>query len=410
MQRIRRRLLLGVVGGGLTLLVGAAAPYSSKEVVAGEKRGGGDVPVSACKRSPLTRPPLWTGSGVWNGEDLVLVDTVGRGLLPYSADGQARLEPPGPLSKALTKLYPMRIAAGGDGRLVIQADANRFLTLDRGYAAVGNVSAHLTAAQDRSGSMIDKVFTWTLAGQDVVAFADVRPPGLRSNEWATGIVRFSAETEKSGFEFPSNMNRPIDADAISRKYHRLGYAYITSLGDTAFYILMDSGAYHLWRYEKGNIPEDLGDLAQLVISFQGLWRDPSDMPSYVTPQDYVTFMETVEESSMPTGLYGWRDPASGSEALYLLSRQSQNGATRWLLTKLDPNSGRGMETVLIRSDANHLFAVPGPNQWAIVEKGPAVGLQKQEVKSIYTIPAERVRRSFEALKVRGSKEPLDICQ
>jgi hypothetical protein len=298
----------------------------------------------------------------------------------------------------------MGINASPDGRLVVQADANRFLMLDRGYATVGNVSAHLMVAPDGSNSVIERIYSWALASRDVVAFADVRTPGINGNErWSTGIVRFSTETERGGFEFLRNMNLPMDT--VSRKYHRLGYPYIAGLGETAFYILMDHGAYHLWSYKRGSAPEDLGDLGKLT-GFEKLWKDPASLPSYVNSQDYVNFMETVEESSMPTGLYGWKDPVSGSESLYLMSRQRQNGATRWLLTQLDPKSGHGKATAVIGSEANHLFAVPGPSRWAIVEKGPAVGLQEQEVRSIYTIPAAKIR----ALNGRSGKELRDICQ
>jgi hypothetical protein len=371
------------------------------QAAASDRRTNDPVPGRQCKRSSLTRPPLWSGSGAWNGEELVLMDTVRRGLLPYSADGQARLEPRGPLSKALTDLYPMRVAARSDGHMVVQADADRFLVVDRGYAAVDNVSAHLLAAQVgpgstlEKGSTIEKVYTWAPAGTDIVAFADVKAPGER---WATGIIRLSPD--KGSFEFLNN----LPMDDVSRKYHRLGYGYITSLGDTAFYLLMGNGT-HLWRHEKGKEPEDLGDLERAFP----LWKKFPLLLSYVDPRDFETIMGTVEKSAMPTGLYGWKDPTSGQEALYLVSRQFQNGKTEWLLTQIS-KSGRVGGTVFIRSDANHLFAIPGPSQWAIVEKGPATGLQQQTVESIYTIPAEKVKGSFERLAGQGSRGSLDICQ
>ena len=399
MHQTRRRLLLGLGGVLLPLLVGAfVAPGS--QATAGENRGGSPVPSSLCKRSALAMPPLWTGSGAWNGDDLVLIDTVRRRLLPYSADGRARVEPQAPLAKALVDLYPTRIAAAGDGRLVVQADASRFLLMDGGYAKRGDVLASLLAAQDGSGSTIDKIYTLALAGQDIVAFADVKTPGVAGvDRWSTGIVRLYPG--KGSFEVLHNLPR----DDVSRKYHRLGYAYIAGLGDTAFYLLMGNGT-HLWRHEQGKEPEDLGDLER----FFPLWKKSPALPSYVSAQDFVSVMETAEESSMPTGLYGWKDPASGQEALYLVSRQVQNGKTQWLLTKLLPKNGRSAGTVLIRSDANHLFAVPGPSQWAIVEKGPAVALQEQEVKNVFILPAEKVRRSFDRPAAQGGKGLSDICQ
>ena len=393
----RRRLRDYVVVGGLLALLVSFFAFPGSPAAADGKRG--DESLFTCKRASLTRSPLWTGSGAWNGEDLVLVDTIRRRLLPFSEDGRARPEPRGPLQKALTDLYPIRIAAGSDGGLVLQADANRFLVLDRGFATLGNVSTRLLATQD--GTTIEKVFDWALAGNDIVGFADVKTPGLNGNEndrWASGVVRFSTG-KASGFEFLENLDVAND---ISRKYHRLGNAYIANLGDTAYYLLMGNGI-HLWRHQKGKSRgEDLGDLEG---SFP-LWKISPPLPSFVNPQDYSEVMETVELSSMPTGLYGWVDPVSKRQALYLVSRQRQNGKTQWLMSKLDPRNGRVQGTASIASNANHLFIVPGASRWAVVEKGPALGLQEQEVKGIYTIPAEKIRKSFQP----GRSTVLDLCQ
>jgi hypothetical protein len=253
----------------------------------------------------------------------------------------------------------------------------------------------LQPAQDRSGSTIEKVFDWALAGKDIVGFAEVKAPGDR---WYAGPVRFSTEAT-SGFKLLHN----LPMDGASRQYHKLGYNYIANLGDTAYYLLMGNGI-HLWRHENGKDPQDLWDLEK---SFP-LWKSSPLLPSFVNPQDFREVMDKVEESSMPTGLYGWMDPVSKQKALYLVSRQRQNNETQWLLSKINPINGRVLGTSRINSTANHLFAVPGASRWAMVEKGAVLGLQQeQEVKGIYTIPAEKVRRSLEQ---RAGKGLLDICQ
>jgi len=396
-QTWRRRIRIGVVGGLLALLAGFAV--SGARAAAGEKQGE----TSPCKRASLTRAPLWTGSGVWNGEDLVLVDTIRRSLLPYSAAGRARLEPRGPLQKALRDLYPVRLAAGvpaasekaSEARLALQVDAYRFLVMDRGYATLGNVSTRLLQAQDGSGATIEKVFDWTLAGKDIVGFAELKGPGDR---WFCGPVRFSTEAP-NGFQVLKNL--PMDDD--SRKYHKLGNAYTASLGDTAYYLLMSNGI-HLWKHENGREPEDLRDLEADFTA----WKSNSPLPSFVNAQDASEIMEAVERSSLPTGLYGWVDPVSQRKALYLVSRQWRDGKTQWLLSNLDPKDGRVLGTSRIDSQANHLFIVPGARQWAVVEKGPVRGLREQEVKGIYTIPADKITRASTRL---GAKQVIrDICQ
>lgn len=393
----QRRLRISV---GVGLLVLLAAFFASG---AGAVGGANREDVGACKRSTLTSPPLWTGSGVWNGEDLVLVDTVRRSLLPYSPTGRTMMEPRGSLQKALRDLYPIRLAAsvgasreqvGGD-RLAMQVDADRFLVMDRGYATLRNVNARQLPARDGSGAAIDKIFDWTLAGSDIVGFADVKAPGDR---WFSGPVRFSMDAPND-FQVLNN----LATDDTSRLYHKLANPYTASLGDTAYYLLMGNGI-HLWKHAKGGEPVDLGDLE---ATFPAWTASSHSLPSFVNPQDASGLMQAVERSSMPTGLYAWVDPESNQKALYLASRQWQEAKTDWLLTKLDPKDGHVLGTTRIGSKANHLFFVPGADQWAVVEKGPLLGLREQEVKSIYTIPAAKVVKAFQHPK---RTEVLDICQ
>jgi hypothetical protein len=306
---------------------------------------------------------------------------------------------PGSLSKSWSDLYPIRLAVRDDSRLVVQAEANRFLTLDPEYAAEGNMNTLLKAGPN--GSTIEKVFTWAPAKGDIVAFADVKAPGDR---WGAGVVRFSTDLEATshGFQLLNDLS-PQDA---SRKFHRLGFSYIAALGDTAYYLLMDNG-FHLWKSDPGKDAEDMKDLTESFPS----WKSSPQLPSYVMPEDFTSVMETIEGSAFPTGLYGWRDPVSGERSLYLLSRQPQNGVVQWLLSRIDPASGDVTGTVLIQSHANHLFAIPGPVMWAFVEKGPALGLTEQEVGDILTIPAERVRSSLErSARGNGKQVPVDICK
>jgi hypothetical protein len=389
------------------LRVGVLALSCAALLGTGAKAEGGQSEQSLrigkfCSRTGFSpsQGPIWTGSGTWNGSDLVLVDPVGRSLLSYSKSGQVKVRSAGPLSKSWSDLYPLRIAAlrGSSGNpvgMVVQTEANRFFVLDSQYTFQGNVDALSRTAPDRS--TIEKIYNWALAGRDVVAFADVRTPVGQGERWSTGVVRFplDSEAKPAGFLFQADLGYPPDVP--SRKFYRLGYSYIASLGETAYMVLMNEDGVHLYKSGRQGKLEKLDDGMGTLFST----KVPM-LPAYVEKGDFVEVMREVERATMPAGLYGWKG------ALYLLSRRPQGGSTQWLLSRLD-SQGQVIGTVEIPSRANHLFAVPGADEWAFVEKGPAMGLQEQEVDGMIRVPASTVEAAFfRAVKSRSSV--LDLCR
>jgi hypothetical protein len=110
------------------------------------------------------------------------------------------------------------------------------------------------------------------------------------------------------------------------------------------------------------------------------------LPSFESPDDLPLIMKMVEASTMPTGLYGWE------HSLYLLWRKPEGAKTLWFLTRIYPN--KQPRTVSIKTSANHLTVVPGPNAWAFVEKGRVRSWGEQNIDSILLVPAERIRSAF----------------
>lgn len=353
-----------------------------------------------CLRAGFSaRRPFWTSTGVWNNSDLVLVDTVRRALLPYSRDGWPGMEPATQLSKSLKDLYPKRIAARDDGRFVMQADAHRFIVLNRAYSTEESVDVF--SRMSPAGFAIDKVYTWAPAGKDILAFADLKDQDEKED---SGIVRFPLTPQATG-EKARDVQFLLSTDMdASRKYHRLGYSYITAIGDTGYFVLMGDGI-DLWKHvNRKPKPEPMKALAPL---FPG--QTAPQLPSYVRREDFLSVMSTVEKARMPTGLYGL------DRFLYLVWRQPKGGSTQWLLSKIDPDPrvDKVVSTVEIPSRANHLFVVPGHSYWAFVEKGPALGLDKQEVRSVLTIPSRSLQASFERahlVEKSGRRELVSSCQ
>jgi hypothetical protein len=94
-------------------------------------------------------------------------------------------------------------------------------------------------------------------------------------------------------------------------------------------------------------------------------------------------MEQIEGSSLPVGLYAWND------RLYVLSRQPGQGGTEWSLSEIDPGS-ETMVTARLATSAPHLTVVPGPRQWAVLEKAAPIRLGNQPMLSLLLVPAEEI--------------------
>jgi len=357
-------------------------------------------------RATFSQPPQWAGSGALKGSDLVLADSVGRSLLRYSAaSGKAKADLPGPLSESWTDLHPIRVAAQPDGGLIVQADASQFFLFDSAdrYERRFDISSR---AQD--GSVIDRIYTWALTGKSLVALADIQTRRGQGESWMTSLVRFplDATASSSGFQtLPGSDLTPGHAPLDqSRKFHRLGFSYIAGREDNEeAYILLMEDSFRLFRTskEQGKLTELPGALEPLFPST----KPAPALPTYVRPEDFPLVMREVEKVAMPVGLYSWK------KDLYLLSRQPQGNSTQWLLSRIDLGRGRIVGTVLIPSRANHLFAVPGAEQWVFVEKGPALGLRDQKVRSTLSLSSRVLEAAFSrAVRLKGSQPSVDVCQ
>jgi hypothetical protein len=328
----------------------AFLPVAPGEAQPAQRTAGPTPAESKCTRVVLSQRPGWTNSGVWDGESLVLVDTVAGKLLRYSAAGRALGETPLAGAKTLEAAFPSRIAAQ-DGNVVLQVGSSGFMNLGPGLSFQGAVDAG-ERGRAADGATIQKLLTWAPAGHDILGVAEVEAPRGR---WSTGVVRFSTHDSRE-LQFLADLS----IRSPSREFHRLGYHYTDAIGATGYVLLMEDG-FRLYRSAPGS--DGLVEMKAL-----GSWDVP-ELPSFTQPEDYAAVMGVVEESTMPAGLYAWgRD-------LYLLSRRPVGGSTEWRLSRIDPVRDRIAETTILPSRAHHLFAIPGKDKWAFVEKGVARGLR-----------------------------------
>ena len=352
------------------------------------------VGTAGCIEATLLQRPGWTTSGAWtpDGNDLILADAQNHALLRYSSNGRPLGALTGTFGAALSNLSPSVLRSNDltQERLVEVQDggANRLLSMDRNLVPI-RIREVESASFNSSKERISGLFQWQPVGQDLVTFSDIQGP--RENDWSSGIVRFAPDDPVHFTLLRSIAN----LDDPERTFYRLGFPYITSVGNTAYILTM------------GTTPGIFKDTAPDGSKAQSLWRvrDPlaaglnaelnPDLPSLRTKQDFVAVMSVVEHSAMPTGIFGWE------QQLYVLSRSPMDGATSWKLSRFDL-SGEPVAEMRIPSSAANLTVVPGPKTWAFVEKGPVLDYGKQEVRSILFVPSSLIQEKLPSSSAAGT--------
>lgn len=349
----------------LTLLVLASLSFWSTRAFGGISAGSKHFP---CESKILDTQLEWTSSALWtaNDRELLVVDPLYRRILRYSYTGRGLGPIPQGIGAALENLAPVIIKPYRAGWILQLADEH-MLILDGNYIPRKRVD--LRQVGERDDAKLEGVWLWTPAGDDLVALGDLHR--LRDSSWNSGFIRFPL-TAPGRF----TLLRPVFQEAL--EFYRLGFPYLTSLGDTAYVVAMDKTARLL------RMPKD-GPVTELGVSLPR--RDLPSLPAYYRSNDLPVVMDAVERSTMPVGLYGWEG------SLYLLSRAPEPGeGTAWVLTQIDPLRDRIVGSVNLPTRADHLTVVPGANRWAFMEKGPVRSWGRQNVERVLFVPASRFKQ------------------
>lgn len=382
-------------------LVGVLVIASSL-LLLGADRHGAQAGSQATKPQKCTSVPLrqsqrpWmTSSGAWNGPDLLLADSVRKSLLRYSNTGLALGAVTTPATDELQSFSPERVI-GQNGHLVLELAGVQFATLDPAYRLVRQQNGQAVqdvrakAVRESDGIQIDRSYNSIAAGSDLLAFADLKHP---TGSWSRAIVRFPMDRP----DLFLTLNDDVSEGTL--EFALLGHPYMTALGDTAYILLMEP-EIRIVRNAKG--AADLKDLTYVTDQLFRNRRSPV-LPTFDQREDFAAVMRVVEDSDMPTGIYGWEG------SLYVVSRKPDRGGTKWSLSKImvepenDGDLGELVSTMTLPTRANHLTVVPGPDKWALVEKGPVKGFTTQRIDTLRFIPSSLVRAMSSAS--RG-----DLCR
>lgn len=336
--------------------------------------------VAGCRLERAIGVPFWVTTGSWQGDNLVVVNVVGRKLTQISRTGTAS-DLRTALGDYLQAFSPLRIRdgrrTGGDRSFLIQVESGILIDVDRNLTPRRQLGLATAGLRSADGSLIDSkmLIDWVWAGDQIIGYADIQGPGEGRESWKNGFVRFDADQPKS-FSIIRERRFPDNA----RVSMTLTYPLLAGIGSVGYVALVD-GQMGLWRF--GPNDQELRSMQAFPVQLKGK-RAPM-LPHWLKQEEFPAVMAAVERQSMPAGLWAW------DNSLFLLFRTFEGGRRNWYLSKIDPRRDMLLWTVQVPGSANHLTVIPGPDEWAFLEKGPVTDWLSQETHHIRFVSSARFR-------------------
>jgi hypothetical protein len=394
LQRGTRRLqparLPYLITTSILLAAGIATALLNLEPAAasGTSSIGGSRKAADCRREFLTHSPGWTLSGSWNsdGSELLLIDILHNKVLRSSDSGRSLGTLPDGIEATMERFFPSKIARLATGQsdapeYAVELATGRIVTLDSGFAVRSTTDIFARAV--KSNWNVRAIFLWHPAGADLITYSDLKDLSKKDEEqgaWKRAFLRIPLATP-SDFSILQPPGNEFAIDYQEKEFYRLGNPYITSIGDTG-YILRMKGEAPIYENVKGS--NDLRELQAFRVQ-----KPLPELTKFKTRADMAAVFDGVEHSSMPVGLFSWK------QRLYVVSRIAADSGTLWQVTEIDPATDSFKGTATIRGILSpHLVIVPGPKEWAFIEKGHVYGFGQQETNSVFLVPTPRFEQEL----------------
>jgi hypothetical protein len=379
--RTLRVPVLGLLGA--TLLTCAAG-------VGRNNAGGAESQApDGCVRVPLDPHPTWAFDGGWlpEGGALVLTD-VGAGILRlYDRAGQSLRTVARPGHGPLEFNRPSKIWPISGGFLL--GNGSRYLWLDEELTPIRSYDLE-TVPVAPSGT-VRALFDWAASEDRIFTAGDVLLP---NGSWKRGLLSMpvsDATIYHMVREIPVSSRQEFD-------HYLMGYQLVAALGGQGYFLTFSD--------PPAILEIDSANSVRILSSFPGGFETLPALPLHGGFASAEIRYRAYESARLPVGLYGW------GGRLYVLTRAPASASgppgTRWSLTKIDPRTDRIVGSVVLPTRAAHLSLVPGPESWAVLEKGRVERYGVQPIPSLLLIPAAWIEGESTPL---GSAEPKEgLCE
>lgn len=322
---------------------------------------GQQAAAAHCQRVALQPVPSKVFSLAWSpdGRELALVDVGVVRVLRYSPEGRLLGEVARPGSGPGDFERPSRIHAAGQG-FVVRDRAYSWIWLDRSYRPVRSIGPSDTLRL----ALTDEVLT----PGELVGFGTFRKA---DSSWSFGLLRARAG--------PLELLEVIEEISLTS---REGTLHVT----LAPLVAQAAGGVYAVRFGEPPYLQRVLTKQRLKAFPAGFEKLPG-LPENKGPDSDFPRHQVLLRSALPVGLYG-----SGGY-LYLLTRQPAAGGVQWRLHKIDPVKDRLIASRVLPTSADDLALAPGPQSWAILEKGPMRPTCDQVVTGLLRIPASWIERA-----------------
>jgi hypothetical protein len=339
-----------------------------------------------CRRISLDPHPTWLSSGVWTKDSsaLLLVESSRDPIAQYLAFN-------GKLQKEIPCEQPNSIQSV-EGGYIVEQGSDQNISLSWLPASLASPARTIPLASMLKRGTTDvkmqSLWQWVPFGSSsILGLSDYLQP---QTVWSTAFVRFE---KISGTQFELVTDPWPDSER--KKPYTLGYPFSAVLHGKAYFVLMDK------------VPK--------LCEFEHWNPNCFTLPAFQQPDlgrgKPIERLKEFEANSSIAGLYADR------KGLYVLDRRPEFRPstprsddlpipTVWTLSRLDLKSHLVVYSKVIPTPAPHLTVIPGPIDWAFIEKGRAKALWDQEIATMLLVPAAAIENPDpQVLKVSSERRP-----
>lgn len=318
----------------------------------------------APQRTELNPAPRWCFSGQWTGDgkELLFADVLGGQILRYDASGRYLGAVTNPGTDALEFMRPVQLVPDEPNMILVDGN-NHLVMLDQDLTPVQG--RHLAESKNSdAATYIGSAIEWngSLVGL-------MRIGRGRESWFGYGSVNLDTGETVRIRELPDEMS-------LEGNRYYFGFGPLVARVNDGIYAMVFEPEPHIERI----LPS-----SHKLNAFPDGYEAPR-LPIVAGPEDLSVAHQIMEQTRMPVGIYDHGD------SLYVLTREpTEAGQTRWLLHEVSVAADQLVRRMKLDTTARHLVVVPGPQYWAVLEKGAVTGSPpRQDMNSLLLVSSAAI--------------------